>query len=209
MYCHNSSTYSRSQVTRAIRLAPPVFNVQRSSLIDHRSTFNVQRSTSVNIGSSSARSLTRERWIVSQISGLRFFGLIPALCRELGGGQCQSGFHQREWCRRDLRNPSPKTHYRERQPRHRVTGDVVEYMPRHPISLVLRCSQATGWNPNGGTSSSMKSKAASSDTARPSEVDTRSVLFPTTTRHYSSDSSLLRGATPTISGQGHTASRAE
>ena len=39
----------------------------------------------------------------------------------------------------------------------------------------------------------MKSNAAPSETAEPVELGARSVVFPTTTREYSSISSLLRG----------------
>jgi hypothetical protein len=46
---------------------------------------------------------------------------------------------------------------------------------------------------DSGTSSSMKSNAAPSETAEPVELGARSVLFPTTTRQYSSISSSLRG----------------
>jgi hypothetical protein len=46
----------------------------------------------------------------------------------------------------------------------------------------------------GGTRSSMKRKAAPSETVVPSELEMRSVLFPTTTRQYSSMSSSASGA---------------
>jgi hypothetical protein len=48
-------------------------------------------------------------------------------------------------------------------------------------------------DPDSGTSSSMKSNAAPSETAEPVELGARSVLLPTTTRQYSSISSSLRG----------------
>jgi hypothetical protein len=69
-------------------------------------------------------------------------------------------------------------------------GDEVTSLGTYPVSLVLWCHQATSWGSDSGTNSSMKPKVASSETAEPVELDTRSV-FPTTTRHYSYISSSL------------------
>jgi hypothetical protein len=79
-----------------------------------------------------------------------------------------------------------KCYYRERQPRCRVhwgtrSGTCLVLGVKSPPSSGV--ARLLDGDPDDRTSSSMKSKAASSETAQPSELNTRSVLFLTTTRY--------------------------
>jgi hypothetical protein len=79
---------------------------------------------------------------------------------------------------------------------------MVRSLRGYPVSLVLRVARLLVGDPDNGTSSSMKSNAASSET-EPVELGARSVLFPTIMRQYSSISSSPSGLhvqTPSTNG---------
>jgi hypothetical protein len=89
----------------------------------------------------------------------------------------------------DSRDPLPCARTSSSDPLETWSGPCIGIQSRSSSGV----ARLLDGDPDSGTSSPMKSNAAPSETVDPVELGARSVLFPTTTRQYSSISSSLRG----------------